>query len=124
LTDGRRLESVRPHHLRGDALVGLRLIPLLALAVVSTACTSEPSTREPTSAVRITGDVLEQLDAPPYSFLRLRTDKGDVWTAVPIVAAPPGKKVTVANGVTLKRYEARSIGRRFDAVVFGTLARD
>ncbi len=34
---------------------------------------------------------------------------------------PKKLKVTVKNGATLKNFESKQAGRRFDAVVFGVL---
>jgi len=98
----------------------LWFVPLLLLASCER---SAPSARKATNTSRLSGPVLEQIDAPPYSFLRLETDKGNLWVAVPITTIDRERPVTVTNGVSLKNFEARSIGKTFDVVVFGTLER-
>jgi hypothetical protein len=82
---------------------------------------SGPRRSENTSS--ITGTLVEKVDGPPYSYLRIRTDKGEVWAAVPITSIPKDKPVTVKNGVPLKGFEAKPIGRKFEVVYFGMLER-
>ncbi len=69
----------------------------------------------------ITGTVVERVDGAPYSFLKLETEKGVTWVAVPMAEVPKKSKVTVKNGATLKNFESKPAGRRFEAVVFGVL---
>lgn len=94
---------------------------LAVLTVLVVGCTNEPAPREPTAGIRVEGDVLEQIDGPPYSYLRILTDEGEVWAAVPVTRMAGRNRATVVNGVVLRQYQARAIGRRFEAVVFGTL---
>ena len=65
--------------------------------------------------------MVERVDGAPYSFLRLETEQGMVWVAVPMAEVPRKSKVTVKNGATLKNLESKQAGRRFDAVVFGVM---
>jgi hypothetical protein len=46
--------------------------------------------------------VVERVDGALYTFLRLETDKGQVWVAVPMADVPKTSKVTVKNGAVLK----------------------
>jgi hypothetical protein len=85
------------------------------------ACTS-PTAPLPTGPnATVTGTVVERVDGPPYSFLRLRTDKGDLWVAVPMADVKKRDKVTVKNGAVLKNFESKQAGRKFEAVVFGVM---
>ena len=69
----------------------------------------------------ITGTVVERVDGGPYSFLRLETETGHTRVAVPTAEVPRTSKVTVKNGATLKNFESKQAGRRFEAVVFGVM---
>jgi len=80
-----------------------------------------PEGRAP-NALKVTGTVIERLDGPPYTFLRIKTNAGERWAAVPIADVAKDSAVTIANGVLLKDFETGVQGRRFD-VVFGTLER-
>ena len=104
-----------------------RLAPLLALTIFL-ACAQPPPTTpaaatSPSATLRITGSLVESFDHPPYSFLKLKTDAGEVWTAVPLAplpTQPKAKPLTVVNGVKVRGFDTGS-GRRLDEVVFGTL---
>jgi hypothetical protein len=103
---------------RPAAIVALVLV--LSLAIL--ACTDAPSPAStPAAGARLTGTLLEKLDGPPYSYLRLRTATGEVWAAVPVTAVDPDKPVTVLDPVSIKDYTSPQLGRRLDVVYFGTL---
>jgi hypothetical protein len=77
----------------------------------------------PSTSLRIIGPLVESFDHPPYSFLKLKTETGEVWTAIPLAPLPTqprAKPLTVANGVKVRSFDTGS-GRRLDEVVFGTL---
>ncbi len=91
----------------------------LALLTI-TSCSRSPPQRSAANAVRISGTVLERLDAPPHTFVRLETAEGALWAAVPVTDARMGKEITIVNAMPLKGFEAKSLGRRFELVYFGT----
>ncbi|HSN89887.1 MAG TPA: OB-fold nucleic acid binding domain-containing protein [Anaeromyxobacteraceae bacterium] len=76
----------------------------------------------PAPAGAITGKVLERLDAPPYSYLRLETAAGEVWAAVPKTDVAKGAGVTVEGPMPMEKFESKTLGRKWDLVYFGTLA--
>ncbi|HET9651577.1 MAG TPA: hypothetical protein VFP36_05275 [Usitatibacter sp.] len=80
-----------------------------------------PEGRTP-NTLKVTGTVIERLDGPPYTFLRIKTNAGERWAAVPIANVSKDSAVTIVNGVLLRDFETGVQGRRFD-VVFGTLER-
>ena len=45
-------------------------------------------------------------------------DNGDQTSTI---SCPDGTSVTVKNGATLRNFESKQAGRKFDAVVFGVL---
>jgi hypothetical protein len=99
---------------------------ILILSVLVSGC-SKPAPSGLTTVggtnTTVTGTVVERLDSPPYSYLRLKTDKGEVWAAVPMNGVSTGRKVTITHGAVLKNFQAPSLGKRFDLVVFGTVER-
>jgi hypothetical protein len=102
----------------------MRLAALSVLACASLVACSNPSPAPTTVAgtkTTITGTVVERVDGPPYSFLRLETEKGPVWVAVPMAEVPKKAKLTVKNGAVLKNFESKQAGRKFEAVVFGVM---
>jgi hypothetical protein len=81
-----------------------------------------PPAGAPAQAQGLTGKVLERLDASPYCYLRIKTDKGEVWAAVPEAKVEKGTEVTVANPMLMNNFESKTLNRTFAEVFFGTLA--
>jgi hypothetical protein len=74
-------------HFMRPALAAAFLLALLA-------CTS-PTAPPPTGPnATISGTVVERVDGAPYSFLRLETESGLMWVAVPMADVPRKSKVT------------------------------
>lgn len=70
----------------------------------------------------VVGEVLEVQNVEGYSYLRLKTAQGDTWAAVPTAKVKKGDKVTVAEPMVMSNFESKALKRKFDKVVFGTLA--
>jgi hypothetical protein len=75
----------------------------------------------PAEAGAIKGKVLERLDAPPYSYLKLQTEKGETWAAVPKTDIATGAEVTVQGAMPMAGFESKTLKRKFEVVYFGTL---
>ncbi len=73
------------------------------------------------AAAVIKGKVVERLDAPPYSYLRLVTAQGETWAAVPKTDVEKGAEVTVGGAMPMNGFESKTLKRKFDVVYFGTL---
>ena len=73
------------------------------------------------SANALKGKIVERLDAEPYSYLKLQTDKGEVWAAVPKTEKDKGAEVTVSGAMPMQGFESKTLKRKFDLVYFGTL---
>lgn len=69
----------------------------------------------------IQGKVLERLDAPPYSYLKVQTAQGESWAAVPKTDIAVGADVTVSGAMPMSGFESKTLNRKFDVVYFGTL---
>ncbi len=101
--------------------MNVRTLTAAVFALTLLSCTS-PTAPPPTGPnATITGTVVERVDGAPYSFLRLETERGMSWVAVPMAEVPRKAKVTVKNGATLKNFESKQAGRKFEAVVFGVM---
>ncbi len=75
----------------------------------------------PEAAASIKGKVLERLDAPPYSYLKLQTAQGETWAAVPKTEIATGAEVTVSGAMPMAGFESKTLKRKFEMVYFGTL---
>ncbi len=120
-TSPRHAPSCEPQG--GFTMRQVRLVLVLGLLAVMAACSREAPLRLATNGKALAGTVLERLDAPPYSFLRLDLGEREAWVAVPISTFHGGDRVNLTNGVTLRNYGAPTIGKRFDEVVFGIVSR-
>lgn len=111
-----------------------RLSAVLLVAVAVAGCKkSEPPAAAPQQAAApgaeagapqgttLKGKVLERLDAPPYSYLKLSVGKEEMWAAVPKAETEKGKEVTVVNAMPMNGFESKTLNRKFDVVFFGTL---
>lgn len=69
----------------------------------------------------LTGTVLETLDAGPYTYLRMKTPKGETWAAVNKANVKKGSEVTIVNPIPMDGFESKTLNRKFDHIVFGSL---
>lgn len=76
----------------------------------------------PAAALDLTGVVLETLDAPPHTFLRLDTAVGEKWAAIPSTAVAKGASVRVRVAASRQGYASKELKRTFERVTFGALA--
>lgn len=105
----------------------------LALALAVAACTKPaPPTRiaqaQPAgdsaaqvSSTAIKGKVAEKIDAAQYSYLKLQTADGEVWTAVPKTDKAVGAEVTVVNAAWMGNFNSKTLNRTWEKIAFGTL---
>ena len=102
------------------------LLPLVAAAAWAAQSQSPPSTAGTATKAELTpsvrGQVLEVKDVAPYTYLRLETKKGELWAAVSKSPVTVGSQVTIENPMLMENFESKALGRKFDRIVFGTLA--
>jgi uncharacterized protein YggU (UPF0235/DUF167 family) len=79
-----------------------------------------PAPSSPASET-LQGEVLEAKTVEPYTYLRVRTAKGDVWAAVPQAPVRPGSKVTIFDPAEMRDFQSRGLNRTFDSIYFGVL---
>ena len=106
----------------------LSVVLLVALAVAGCkkkeSAAPQPAGGAPgaeAAAATVKGKVLERLDAPPYSYLKLQTAQGETWAAVPKTEVEKGAEVTVSGAMPMQGFESKTLNRKFDTVYFGTL---
>jgi hypothetical protein len=69
----------------------------------------------------VTGKVMETMNAGGYTYLRIATASGDVWAAVGQTTIKKGAAVSVAPQMVAENFESKSLNRKFDRLVMGTL---
>jgi len=95
----------------------LALAALLSLGAAWAATPPAPAVAAP-----LKGTVLETKDVEPYTYLRLKTKDGETWAAVGKAPVKVGTEVTIENPAVMKDFESKALKRKFDRIVFGTLA--
>ena len=68
------------------------------------------------------GEVLETKDVDSYTYLRLKTTQGEVWAATAKTPVKKGAQVSLVNTTVMENFESKSLKRKFDRIVFGTIA--
>ena len=67
------------------------------------------------------GTILETMDSGGYTYMKLKTDQGDLWTAVNQAAVKVGAKVFLIGPSLMTDFESSTLNRKFDEIYFGTL---
>jgi len=93
---------------------------VLAVLCANVGWAAEKSAPAPTATV--TGKVLEVKDVDNYTYLRLQTKDGETWAAVTKAPVKKGADVTLENTMVMNNFESKSLKRKFDKIVFGTIA--
>ena len=81
--------------------------------------TGAPAAASPETV--LTGTVVETMDSGGYTYMKLKTTGGEVWSAVNAAKVTAGQTVHVANPMPMDGFESKTLGRKFDRIFFGTL---
>ena len=81
-----------------------------------------PQSSQEEPGTDVSGTVVETLAVSNYTYLRLSTDTGEVWAAVPSAQVATGSQVTIANAMRMDDFKSSTLGRTFEEIYFGTLA--
>lgn len=67
---------------------------------------------------KITGTVLETVNASGYTYMLVENTMGKDWVAVPASEVAVGESVTYVQGMTMNNFFSKTLDRTFDAVIF------
>lgn len=85
------------------------------------AAPAAPATPD-TAANTLSGTVIERLDVPKYTYLRLDAGQpGGTWAAVASASIEVGKKVRIVDAQLMTGFVSATLKRTFDAIYFGAL---
>jgi hypothetical protein len=70
----------------------------------------------------IKGEVLEVKDVDNYTYLRLKTNNGEVWSAIATAPVKKGATVTIEDAAQMDNFESKSLKKTFAKIFFGRLA--
>ncbi len=69
----------------------------------------------------VRGKILERIDTPQYSYLRLQTGSGEQWAAVTKTDKAVGAEVSVVNAVWMQNFKSNTMNRTWERIAFGSL---
>jgi hypothetical protein len=88
----------------------------------ATPVTAATPAAAPAAGGFVSGKILETMNAGGYTYMRLATADGDVWTAVRETKVKKGQSVTVEPQMVAEKFRSASLNRTFDKLVMGSLA--
>jgi hypothetical protein len=103
-----------------ESIMKTLLVALASLLAVHAAWAAGDAA--PPGAPPVKGEVLEVLDTDAFTYMRLRTAKGETWAAVSKAAVKKGEQVTIDNPTVMQNFQSKSLKRTFDTIVMGRLA--
>lgn len=77
----------------------------------------------PGAAAGIEGKILETMNAGGYSYLKLKTAKGEVWAAVQQATVKVGDEVAIIRATAMRKFTSKTLKRTFDTIYFGSLGK-
>jgi hypothetical protein len=95
------------------------LLAIVVMLGVGTGWAADKPAPAPMSS--ISGKVLEVKDVESYTYLRLKTKDGEMWAAVNKAPVKKGADVTIENTMVMTNFESKTLKKKFDKIVFGTL---
>jgi hypothetical protein len=98
-----------------------RWLLLGALGLSSCRCGTLEQDVLPETVSFIAGRAVERVDEPPFSYLKLTSDMGQVWVAIPVGARSVGDKVKVTGCVAVHNLKVRAAGGVLPRVYLGSL---
>jgi hypothetical protein len=66
------------------------------------------------------GKVVEKLDVPQYTYLRVQTPTGEEWVAVSTMQVNVGDRVTINQQLVMENFASKALGRTFPKLVMGS----
>jgi hypothetical protein len=66
----------------------------------------------------ITGKVVETMNAGNYTYVQVDDGSRKIWAAAPQFAVAVGDKVVVPDGMAMRDFHSKTLGRTFDLVSF------
>jgi hypothetical protein len=71
----------------------------------------------------VTGTVLETMDAATYTYVRVKTDKGELWAASSQFKVAVGDKLTIPLEMPMENFRSNALKRDFPLIYFASQIR-
>ncbi|MDB5809708.1 MAG: nucleic acid binding, OB-fold, tRNA/helicase-type [Betaproteobacteria bacterium] len=99
----------------------LKRLQILCLALLFSLAQAADKPAAAPAGETVRGEVLETMDSGGFTYMRLKTKNGEMWSAVRAAPVKAGAQVTVENGMTMKNFESKTLKRTFPSIVLGDL---
>ncbi len=73
----------------------------------------------PTTAMA-SGTVVETMDAANYTYVRVKTNSGEIWAATGQFKVAVGDKVSVPLEMPMENFQSNTLNRTFPTIYFAT----
>ena len=97
------------------------LLAICLIVIASFAWAEDKPAANPPGAGVVQGEVLEVQNVANFTYLRLKTQDGEIWAAVINTPIKQGAKVTIENAIVMKNFESKTLKKTFPMIVFGSL---
>jgi hypothetical protein len=77
-----------------------------------------PGTAGQSAVETVSGEVVETMDASTYTYVRVKTEKGEVWAATGTTKVAVGDKVVVPLESEMRNFHSPSLKRDFPLIYF------
>jgi len=77
----------------------------------------------PGTVQTVTGTVLETMDAATYTYVRVKTDKGEIWAAASQFKVAVGDKLTIPLEMPMENFRSNALKRDFPLIYFASQIR-
>jgi ribosomal protein S17 len=104
-------------------IASLTLLIHAARGQTQNAATQTPDVQAPAQATRLSGKVVETMDAAGYTYVLIDTGSKKVWAASTRFAVKVGDSVNTGEAMPMAHYHSKSLNRDFEVVYFtGTVS--
>jgi hypothetical protein len=98
-----------------------RLVPLAFALVLAFGCQKKNDGAVAQEGLAVSGTVLEKLDTPDGSYLRIGADGGEVWARAPATDLAEGASVSIVRAQEMRNWESAGLQRVFDRLYIGSI---
>ena len=70
-------------------------------------------------ATTLSGAVVETMSSGGYTYVKLKTPRGEVWAAIRQTPVKVGESVTVGGPMMMKNFKSKTLNRTFAEIYFG-----
>jgi len=92
-----------------------------ALVAATFSALAMPGMQGQATQAPVTGTVLEAIEVEAYTYLRVKTRDGEVWSAIPKAEVRKGTEVSLVPHAVMENFESKALKRKFDRVLFASL---